>query len=139
MSNLTLKQERFAQAVVEMSGALSKAYRDAYDADGMSDEAVKSEAWKLAHLHSGVEVRIGELQAQALERHNITVDTITTELDENRQVALEERAPAAAVQATMGKAKLHGLLVDKKELTTPQGISFNMLAPNADKPADSTD
>ncbi|HCY12971.1 MAG TPA: hypothetical protein DG414_03935 [Gammaproteobacteria bacterium] len=139
MSKLTPKQERFAQSCVETLGALSLSYRDAYDADNMSDEAVKVEAWRLAHLHAGVGARIEQLQEKAARRHGVTMDSISVELDENRMMALEERAPAAAVQATMGKAKLHGLLVDKKEVTTPQGISFNMLAPNAEKPADPTD
>ena len=132
MRTLTPKQERFAQAVVEMSGALSKAYRDAYGTENMSDESVKANAWKLAHEHAGVGSRIGQLKARALRRHDVSVDTITIELDENRAVALEERAAGAAVQATMGKAKLHGLLIDKKEVTTPQGISFNMILADAD-------
>ena len=135
MSKLTPKQERFAQACVETLGALSRSYRDAYDAEGMSDEAVKSEAWKLVHLHAGVGARIEQLQAKVAKRHDVTMDSISDELDENRTVALEERAAGAAVQATMGKAKLHGLLVDKKEVTTPQGISFNMILSDDEEPA----
>lgn len=135
MSKLTPKQERFARSCVETLGALSRSYRDAYDAKEMSDEAVKSEAWKLAHLHAGVGARIEQLQEKAARRHDVTMDSISDELDENRTVALEERAAAAAVQATMGKAKLHGLLIDKKEVTTPQGISFNMILPDAEETA----
>jgi len=37
------------------------------------------------------------------------------------------------VQASMGKAKLHGLLVEKKEVTTPQGVKFVMMAPDAQR------
>lgn len=135
MTNLTPKQERFAQACVEFMGALSKAYREAYAAENMSDEAVKVEAWRLAHEHIGVSTRIEKLQERAVKRHDVSVDTITEELDENRRIAVEDRVPAAAVQATMGKAKLHGLLVDKKEVSTPQGISFNMILPDDVEPA----
>ena len=120
---------------VESMGALSKAYRSAYDAENMSDDTVKTEAWRLAHEHVGIEARIEKLQARAAKRHDVSVDTITEELDENRRIAVEDRVPAAAVQATMGKAKLHGLLIDKKEVTTPQGISFNMILPDAEETA----
>jgi|TARA_B100002003_G_scaffold1901_1_gene1843 hypothetical protein len=130
MSKLTPKQERFAQSCVETLGALSLSYRDAYDADNMSDEAVKVEAWRLAHLHAGVGARIEQLQKATARRHGVTMDSISDELDENRMMALEERAPAAAVQATMGKARLHGLLVDKQELVQRPNVSFRMVMPN---------
>ena len=42
--------------------------------------------------------------------------SLTTELDEARKVAKETLNPAAMTGATMGKAKLHGLLVDKQEV-----------------------
>jgi hypothetical protein len=66
---LTLKQERFAQLVIEKQGRLSEAYREAYDADNMTDESVKVSA--------------------------------------------------------------HRLLIEKKEVTTPQGVKFVMMAPDA--------
>jgi phage terminase small subunit len=49
-----------------------------------------------------------------MERHEITVDTLLTELEEARKAALGAETPqaAAAVGATMGKAKL--LSLDKK-------------------------
>ncbi len=40
----------------------------------------------------------------------MTVDSITDELEENRQAALANGQIAAAVAATMAKAKLHGLI-----------------------------
>ena len=35
--------------------------------------------------------------------------------------------PSAAIQAAMGKAKLHGLLIDKQELKSPTGVHFSMI------------
>ena len=44
-----------------------------------------------------------------------TVETITRQLHEDRRLAHETKQANAAVQATMGLAKLHGLMVDKYE------------------------
>ena len=132
---LTIKQEAFAQRVVENGGKLSAAYREAYDAENMSDETVKVHACQLANYHPGTSARIAELRGELLERHRTSVDTITTELEDARRLAMEDRAAGPAVQAIMGKAKLHGLLVDKKEVTTPQGVKFVMMAPDAERKA----
>ncbi len=59
----------------------------------------------------------------------MTVDGLTWELEKARQVAMDARNAAAAVQAIMGKAKLHGLLVDKQEINERPHISFKMVAP----------
>ena len=134
---LTIKQERFAQLVIEKQGRLSEAYREAYDADNMTDESVKVTAHRLARDHEGVAKRIDALRAELLERHRTSVDTITAELEEARRLAMTEKAAGPAVQASMGKAKLHGLLVEKKEVTTPQGVKFVMVAPDVErKPGD---
>jgi len=130
---LTIKQERFAQLVIEKQGRLSEAYREAYDAENMTDESVKVAAHRLAREHEGVAKRIDALRAELLERHRTSVDTITAELEEARRLAMAEKAAGPAVQASMGKAKLHGLLVEKKEVTTPQGVKFVMMAPDAER------
>ena len=49
------------------------------------------------------------------ERMDTTVETITRQLHEDRGLAHETKQADAAVQATMGLAKLHGLLVDKRQ------------------------
>ena len=133
MNDLTIKQERFAQTVVENGGKLSVAYRIAYDAENMSDDSVKVAACKLARDHPGTSARIAELRGELLERHRTSVDTITAELEDARRLAMDERAAGPAVQASMGKAKLHGLLVDKREVTTPQGVKFVMMPPDVER------
>ena len=49
------------------------------------------------------------------ERRDTTVETITRQLYEDRRLAHETKQADATVQATMGLAKLHGLLVDRHE------------------------
>jgi hypothetical protein len=43
-------------------------------------------------------------------------DVLLSELEEARQLALKHRQPSAAVQATMGKAKILGLIIDRREV-----------------------
>lgn len=47
----------------------------------------------------------------------VDVDLLVRELEQARQIAIQEREASAAIAATMGKAKLHGLLVDRKEIS----------------------
>lgn len=112
MSDLTVKQEAACQAYIECSGNQSEAYRMAYDAENMSPETVWKEA-SILFNHPHVTVRIIELQSIHAERHNVTIDTLTNELDQARDLAAKAKQPAAMTAATMGKAKLHGLLSDK--------------------------
>ena len=59
----------------------------------------------------------------------MTVDRLTEDLEAARQLALQNKSPSAAVAATMGKARLHGLLVDKQELVQRPNVSFRMIMP----------
>lgn len=112
--SLTIKQEALAQAYIENGGKQADAYREAFDAENMSDNSVYVEACRLFKTPK-IALRIIELQEEHRQRHNVTVDSLTKELDEARDLAQEEAQPAAMTGATMGKAKLHGLITDKKE------------------------
>ena len=115
---LTPKQEAFAMAYVECGNA-SKAYRTAYDVnENTSDNSISVEASKLRN-NPKITLRILELQELAQVRHSITVDSLTDELENARLTACEAGQASAMVAATMGKAKLHGLLTDKQEITSP--------------------
>ena len=114
---LTQKQEDACQAYIECGGNQSEAYRRAYDADNMKPETVWTEAC-LLFGDPNVSKRVLELQAAHVERHNVTVDTITKELDEAKDLAKECEQPAAMTGAIMGKAKIHGLGGDKLDLTS---------------------
>lgn len=65
-------------------------------------------------------VRIDALRALHQKRHEITVDDLVKELEEARKLAFETDKAAAAVSATMGKAKLLGLVVEKQETNIVQ-------------------
>ncbi len=118
--SLTIKQEALAQAYIENRGIQIDAYRSAYDAEGMSNNAAYVEACRLFKKPK-IALRVIELQEIHRERHNVTVDTLTAELDEARALAQEESQPAAMTGATMGKAKLHGLITDKTKTDITSG------------------
>ncbi len=131
MTDLTPKQEAFARKYIELGNA-SEAYRQSYDAANMKPEVVWVKACEL--LKSGnVAVRVAELQMAHQDRHNVTVDTLTEELQQARELALRIDQPAAMISATMGKAKLHGLAVDKADVTLRKPITeLTEDEPNAD-------
>lgn len=60
-----------------------------------------------------VAARVAFLQGQAAERAVTTVEDIARQLDDDRAFARDKESPAAAVTATMGKAKVLGLIVDR--------------------------
>lgn len=121
MAGLTPKQEAFALAYVE-TGNASEAYRRSYNAEKMKPETVNRTA-KEQLDNPKIAARLAELKAAHVERHEITVDDLIRELEEARSIAMagERQQPAAMVAASMGKAKLLGLLMDKTEVTGKDG------------------
>jgi hypothetical protein len=74
-----------------------------------------------------ISARVFELQSEIKARHSVTVDSLIKELEEARQAALGADTPqsAAAVAATMGKAKITGLDKQIIELTGGVGLNLN--------------
>jgi len=58
-------------------------------------------------------------QTQIARRSAVTLDTLLDDLEAARERAHELGQPSAAIAATMGKARLLGLLVDRKEHGAP--------------------
>jgi phage terminase small subunit len=106
MARLTPKQDKFCNLYIELGNA-SEAYRQAYSCAKMKAEAIHVNASRLLEI-TKVALRIAELQASHRQRHNITIDDLLDELEEARQFAFETDKAAAAVSATMGKAKILG-------------------------------
>lgn len=64
-----------------------------------------------------ISTRVAEIQERGAIRAEVTVASILEELEEARKIALGADTPqsSAAVTASLGKAKLMGLIVDKSE------------------------
>lgn len=117
---LTDKQEKFAQGIAK-GLTQADAYREAYDCENMKPESIWSNASQLAS-DTKVAQRVEELKERALKRYDVSVDDLIDELEEARTLSKLNSQPSAMVSATMGKAKLLGLVVDRQD-TTIKGIS----------------
>jgi phage terminase small subunit len=124
---LTPKQEAFARIYVETSNA-SEAYRQAYDVKETTLSKTVNEAASRVLSNSKVAAMVMGLQDEARERTMVTVESLTRELDEDRELAREVAAPSAAISAVLGKAKLHGLLVDKTDNKITLAVSPELAA-----------
>lgn len=130
---LTQKQEAACQAFIECNGNQSEAYRTAYNAENMSPESVWKEASNLFNLPH-VTSRVIELQEMHVERHKITVDSITDDLIYNRKIAQELGQSAAMNGATLGIAKIHGLVVDKvQDVGRKKKREWNVIVVNSER------
>lgn len=109
---LTAKQEAFCLKFIECRNQ-SEAYRHAYDVgENTKPETVWVKASEL--MASGkVAARVVSLQQEASERTLVTVESLTKELVESRDIALSKEDVGEMTKATMAKAKLHGLDVHK--------------------------
>ena len=129
---MTPKQEAFCRAYIE-TGNASEAYRLSYNAGNMKAEVIHVKACELLS-NGNVAVRVNELKAEAAERHKMTVDDIAQMLKDDREFARECETPGPAVRATMGLARLFGLLTDKQEVSGKDGaaIKFEQVQNDAD-------
>lgn len=105
------KHERFAQGL-----AKGKSQSEAYEAAGY-----KPDSGAASRLSGNVSVtaRLAELLERGAKRAEITVDSLTDMLKEDRALARELGQAAAAVSAVDKLGKLHGLMVDRKEIGAP--------------------
>tara|TARA_R110000868_G_C10775347_1_gene755066 strand:+ start:203 stop:616 length:414 start_codon:yes stop_codon:yes gene_type:complete len=119
---VTVKQESFALKF-HACGVAAEAYRHAYSHENMKAETIHRNAHELLK-NSNVSARLIELQAISAERNAVTVDSLTKELEEARVMATDQEAAQAMIAATMGKAKLHGIGLERKEITGKDGESL---------------
>lgn len=71
--------------------------------------------------NESVRSRVAELQGEAAKEAVVTAADIARQLDEDRAFARLMESPSAMVAASMGKAKVLGLIVDRSELTGRNG------------------
>jgi hypothetical protein len=111
---LTAKQEKFAQLFVHHDLTKKEcALRAGY-------KSPRSTASILLHQpeYKHVQDRIAELTEAKQLKYGITVEKVSRDLQMIRDAALEDGAYGPAVQAEMGRAKLAGLMIEKKEIKT---------------------
>lgn len=103
------RHETFAQGLAKGMSAT-----EAYAAAGYKgDRKAASNLWTKVDVKD----RVTELQSKSVKKVEITVDSLASELEEARAMALKEKQTSAAVSATMGKAKLFGLGVEHRRMS----------------------
>lgn len=66
-----------------------------------------------------VKRRLAELTKGLAMKTRVTVQSISDQLDEDREFAQKVEQAGPALNASIAKAKLHGLLIDRKESGAP--------------------
>ena len=130
---LTPKQEGFCLSYRE-TGNASEAYRRNYSTDNMKPESINRLAFALLQ-NVNITSRLAALGEVTAKAHQITVADLIKELEEARIAALTAESPqsAAAVGATMGKAKLLGMdkaIIDHQSSDgsmTPRGVTYKIV------------
>lgn len=122
---LTIKQEKFAQAVALQGMTQSAAYSACYDAAKLSPANLARRASEVAR-HPEVAARMVVLTeraaADAVKKAAYTLDAAITEADQLIADARSLGQVSAAVAAAKHKAQLAGHLVEKKEITNRSGL-----------------
>ena len=109
---LTKKQQKFVQLYV---------YHDLTNTEcahraGYSHPAQVASMLLHDPRYAHIQEKVKELQEGEQKKYEITYEKVARDLLEIRNSAMEEGSYGAAVTAEMGRAKLAGLLVDKKEI-----------------------
>lgn len=112
---LTSKQEAFAEHVVS-GESLSAAYRLAYDAKGMSDEAVRVEASRL-FMHPNVSLRVRALNVEKEDqRRMLMVSDAQASITTLRDMLKSADSSSAKIRAAELLGKAAGIFTDKLEI-----------------------
>ena len=122
---LAPKQQRYDRFVSEMlvDGNVTRSAKAA----GYSEKTAYSQGHRLLkNVEIANAIKAG--QKDIAKRNELTIDDIIRELEEARTAALTAESPqsSAAVAATMGKAKVLGMLVDKSEVKNEGNISIDI-------------
>lgn len=123
---LTEKQEKFCHEFIKCGNA-SEAYRNSYNAGKMKPETVHTSANEVLN-NPKVAMRLESLRTQVAKKRMLGLEDLLDELEQARTLALAQETPqtSAAVAASMGKAKMLGLLSDKVQVSGPDGKDLNI-------------
>ena len=109
---LTKKQEKFVDLMVYQDYNQTKcAHLAGYENPGVSATRLLSDP-----MYGHVQEKIKQLKAVQRKKNDITFEGIAKKLADIRDVAVADGSYGPAVTAEIARAKLAGLMVDKKEL-----------------------
>lgn len=111
-----LKNERHERMAQEMAKGT-----DQTEAHRRAGYAGTRPAASMIASRPDVQARVAELLQRAATKAEVTVADIARQLDEDREEAKKLGQAGAMVSASLGKAKVLGLVVEKRELTGARG------------------
>lgn len=122
------RYERFARELVKQEAyesSHSRAKANAYVAAGFKASLEPADnmpahkaACRLLRLVT-VKARVRELRERIAMAHNVTEDKLIEELEEARMLAARTDQASAMVSATMGKARITGHVIERRETGKP--------------------
>lgn len=115
------RHERFAQELAQGKSATVAMAVVGYSDPRNSTRLTKKEE---------IAARVAELKQMAAERIAVTVEDIARQLDMDREFARQCGSASAAMAATMGKAKLLGLIVHSHEHSGKDGGPIEVERPS---------
>jgi hypothetical protein len=125
-NGLTLAQERIAMAYVECGEAKEACSAVlGYTPTGSEIKSILETPAMIRRIGTLYNQRVALMQYSC----QVDIDLMVRELEQARQIAIANQEASAAIAATMGKCKLHGLLVDKREvsLKRPEDMTIDEL------------
>ncbi len=128
MAKLTEKQMKFASAYLELNNA-TEAYKAAYDTQSHSS-AIQN-GYRLLKKPE-IQAIINKAKAKNVDRAAITVESLVDDQTEAMQMAKLSGNAVAFAAASMNKAKLLGLLIERQAVMTAT-VNMNELAPDLAK------
>ena len=111
----TAREEEFCLKFMELLNA-SEAYRQTHNVKPTTKQSSVHVAASKLMAKPKIAQRIAELQEINRIRMTVSVESITQELIGAQDLATRTANPSALVSALMGKAKLHGLIVDQSKV-----------------------
>ena len=119
-ASMTENEEVFCRDFASFGDKI-KAYRRAFPTLSIPpDEFCRDEADALL-MQEDVQARILHIRLTTLHQHDVSLDSVLTELEEVRALSLADHKYASAINAIMGKAKLLGYEKTRVEHTGADG------------------
>ena len=115
INNLTPKQKKFLMGYLE-TGNASEAYRKSYNVSTCKNVTIHRAAHELLN-NPKITAILNRIWIQSCDKLDITIESLTQELELARMLAIRNRQYSASISATMAKARLNGLLTDKRNDT----------------------
>jgi len=120
-AQITEKQRNFARAIVEQGLPLAQAYRLAYDSGKMSKRSLDA-ASSAEYRKPKVANYMDKLRVHTLKQYQVDRNCLTEYLVDALRHARVTQNTKETRETVMAIAKLHGLLIDKQELTASHKV-----------------